>query len=81
MPNITVTVKPEVYRRARIRAAELETSVSAVVAEALEQFASGDTGSGARRKRLEQLRARTPAFSAGGRLSREALYRGSSRAR
>jgi len=31
MKNITVTVDDEVHRRARIRAAELDTSLSAVV--------------------------------------------------
>jgi hypothetical protein len=76
MPNITVTVDADTYRRARVRAAELDTSVSAVVAAALGQFASGDTVTGARRRQLEDLRAQTPAFSAGRRLSREKLYCG-----
>ena len=35
MKNITVSVSDEIYRRARIRAAELGTSVSALVAEFL----------------------------------------------
>ena len=73
MPNITVTVPAEVYRRARVRAAELDTSVSAVVASALEQFAAGDTSEG-RRRRLQELRSRTPVFSAGRRVSRLELY-------
>lgn len=76
MPNITVAVSADIYRRARVRAAELDTSVSAVVAAALDQFASGDTLAAARRRQLEDLRAQTPAFSAGRRLSRETLYRG-----
>ena len=80
MPNITVTVSAETYRRARVRAAQLDTSVSAVVAKALDQFAAGDTVAAARR-RLEELREQTLAFSAGGRLSREKLYRGRSRRR
>lgn len=74
MPNITVTVSAETYRRARVRAAELDTSVSAVVARALDEFAASDTQAGARRRRLEELRERTPAFSAGQRLTRQALY-------
>lgn len=81
MPNITVTVGAETYRRARVRAAELDTSVSAVVAKALDEFAAGGTGSEARRERLEDLRARTPAFSAGRRLSRDQLYSGRTRRR
>ena len=35
MKNITVSVKNEVYRKARIKAAEMDTSVSALVAEYL----------------------------------------------
>jgi len=33
--NITVSVKDEVYRKARIKAAQMDTSVSALVAEYL----------------------------------------------
>ena len=74
MPNITVTVSEETYRRARVRAAELDTSVSAVVAKSLEAFASAGTGAEARARRFEELREKTPAFSAGTRLSRSDLY-------
>ena len=38
MPNITVTVSERTYRRARVRAAELDTSVSAVVARSTSSF-------------------------------------------
>lgn len=79
MPNVTVTVSAETYRRARVRAAELDTSVSAVVAQALDAFAAGAAGTAPRRRRLEELRAKTPAFSAAKRLSRDDLYRGSRR--
>lgn len=75
MPNITVTVSEETYRRARVRAAELDTSVSAVVARTLDEFAAKGTGAEARRRRFEELRAQTPVLSAGRRLSREELYR------
>lgn len=74
MPNITVTVSEQTYRRARVRAAELSTSVSAVVARSLDEFASERTGAEARKRRFEELRARTPVLSAGRRLSREELY-------
>lgn len=74
MPNITVTVSEQTYRRARVRAAELSTSVSAVVARTLYEFASVGTGAEARQRRFEELRARTPVLSAGRRLSREDLY-------
>lgn len=39
MKNITVSVDEETYRRARIRAAELDTSVSALVRAYLEMVA------------------------------------------
>ena len=75
MPNITVTVSEQTYRRARVRAAELSTSVSAVVARTLDEFAAAGTGAEARKHRFEELRAQTPVLSAGRRLSREELYR------
>ena len=81
MPNITVTVSEQTYRRARVRAAELSTSVSAVVARSLDEFASAYTGAEERKRRFEELRARTPVLSAGRRLSREDLYRGPSKRR
>jgi hypothetical protein len=75
MPNITVTVSEQTYRKARVRAAELDTSVSAVVARTLDEFARNGTGAEARKRRFEELRAQTPVLSAGRRLSRAALYR------
>lgn len=81
MPNITVTVSEQTYRRARVRAAELDTSVSAVVTRTLEEFASKGTGADARKRRLDELRAQTPVFSAGKRLSREDIYQTPSRRR
>ncbi len=41
MRNITVTVDDDTHRRARIRAAEMDTSVSALVREYLRRFARG----------------------------------------
>ena len=49
MRNITVVVDEEAHRRARIRAAELDTSVSALVREFLRHLAPRDR----RRERLE----------------------------
>ena len=49
MRNITVAVDEETHRRARIRAAELDTSVSALVREFLRRLAPG----AGRRERLE----------------------------
>ena len=46
MKNITVSVDEETHRLARIRAAELETSVSALVREYLRYLAVGPDGRG-----------------------------------
>ncbi len=43
MKNITVTVDDEVYRRARVRAAEEGTSVSRVVRDIITEFAHTET--------------------------------------
>ena len=49
MRNITVSVDEETHRRARVRAAELDTSVSALVREFLRRLVPRDR----RRDRLE----------------------------
>jgi plasmid stability protein len=43
MKNITVSVDDEVYRRARVRAAERGTSVSRVVKDVITEFAHAET--------------------------------------
>ena len=53
MKNITVAVSEDIYHRARIRAAELDTSVSAAVRDFLISF-SGQETDYERRKRLER---------------------------
>lgn len=74
MKNITVSVDDETYRRARIKAAERETSVSALVRQFLIDL-SADRDEFERLKRLEQtVRDRITGFSASSRLSREELY-------
>lgn len=74
MKNITVSVPDEVYRAARIRAAEQDTSVSALVADFLRSLA----GSEAEFERLEALQREVvegiERFSAASRLSRDELY-------
>jgi hypothetical protein len=74
MRNITVSLDDETYRRARIIAAERDTSVSALVKQFLVDLAAGETEF-ERLKRLEQeTRARITNFSASDRLSRDELY-------
>jgi plasmid stability protein len=43
MKNITVSVDDDLYRRARVRAAEEGTSVSRIVKDVLTKFAAGET--------------------------------------
>jgi cyclopropane fatty-acyl-phospholipid synthase-like methyltransferase len=74
VPNITVTVSEEVYRNARIRAAEQGSSVSALVARYLTTLGDADE----RFDRLLSLQAEVlaeiGAFEAGDRLGRAELH-------
>lgn len=78
MKNITVSVEDEVYHRARVRAAEQRTSVSAIVRKVLKEMSAEETES-ERLKRLEQetldrIRARGGKFSAADRLTRDQIH-------
>jgi plasmid stability protein len=74
MKNITVTVPDDVYRNARIRAAERGTSVSALVGEYLRSL----SGRGAEFSQLEaqqkQIQSQLSRFRAGDRLDRDQLH-------
>ena len=82
MKNITVSVDDETYRRARIKAAERDTSVSSLVREYLNGLA-GEQSEFERLERQEQeLRKQIKGFSASPLLPRDALYaRGARRRR
>jgi hypothetical protein len=72
--NITVTVDDDTYRLARIKAAERDTSVSALVKQYLADLAR-DEGAFERLAQEEQaLRERILSFRAGDKLSRDELY-------
>jgi hypothetical protein len=75
MRNITVSVDDETYKRARIAAAERDTSVSALVRAYLEQLASHETQIERLKRQENEIRSRIGAFSASDRLSREDLHR------
>jgi len=83
MKNITVSVDEALHRRARMRAAELNTSLSALVKDFLEELA-GDESEAQRRRRqqnalLQRLDALGCGVTAADRLDRGALHqRGSS---
>lgn len=74
MKNITVSVDDETYRKARMRAAELDTSVSAVVRNFLSEFAEGQTRFERLQKQEEDLLAQIEKFTAEDLLPREALH-------
>jgi len=75
MKNITVSVDDETYRRARIKSAERETSISALVKRFLTQLASEEGAVGLLEREERELRARIDAFKAGDRLSRDDAHR------
>lgn len=88
MRNITVSVDDDTYRLSRIRAAELDTSVSALVRGFLRGLVESDETGGhvqgketdlKRRRRLlsevfEEIRATRSGFRASDNLAREAVY-------
>ena len=75
MKNITVTVDDETYRRARVKAAERDTSVSALVKRFLTELAAGESDAEQLKRQERALRERIVAFRAGDRLSREDVHR------
>ena len=74
MRNITVAVDDETYKRARVAAAELDTSVSALVKAYLEQLASQETEIERLKRQEREIRSQIAAFTAADRLSREELH-------
>jgi hypothetical protein len=69
--NITVSLDDEIYRRARVKAAERDTSLSALVRNFLISLGEEETDF-ERRKRLQDEVLRTiGAFRAGDRMSRD----------
>ena len=75
MKNITVAVPEDVYRAARIRAAERGTSVSALVSGYLESLTNDDEAEFARLRDLQRRVSReVPHFSASDRLNRDEVH-------
>ena len=90
MKNITVSIDEQTHRLARIRAAELDTSVSALVRDYLKSLVADRAGGTAdngpvtepeaeRRRRMlneviEKIRTTSPGFRAADNLPREELY-------
>ena len=90
MKNITVSIDDDTHRLARVRAAELDTSVSALVRDYLRSLINGgtrpldsldDTYDAERERRRERIQSAvdriaqcSPGFSAADNLPREELY-------
>lgn len=75
MTNITVSVPDEVYRAARIRAAEQDTSVSALVAEYLRSLSEREAEFARLQALQQEIFSRVSKdFKASDNLSREDLY-------
>ena len=74
MRNVTVSVPDEVYRQARIRAAERGRSVSALVADYLASLNETPDEFDRLLAQQEQVLSEIDAFRAGDRLDRDELH-------
>ena len=74
MPNITLSVPSDVYRQARIEAAERDTSVSALVAEFLSQLSRRSSDFERREALQKRVASEIESFRASDRLEREKLH-------
>ena len=74
MKNITVSLDDEVYRRARMAAAERATSVSALVKRFLTDLGSGESETERLKREERALRERITRFRASDRISRDELH-------
>jgi hypothetical protein len=72
--NITVSLDDETYRRARVKAAEMDTSVSALVKQFLSDLAAGESEFERLKKSEQMLRAQIAAFRAADRLPRDEVH-------
>jgi predicted transcriptional regulator len=75
MKNITVSLNDEIYRRARMIAAQRDTSVSALVKQFLVELASGETETEQLKREERALRESISDFDASDRLSRDDVHR------
>ena len=75
MKNLTVSLDDETYRRARMIAAQRDTSVSALVKTFLVQLTSGENRTERLKREERALRERITDFDASDRLSRDDAHR------
>ncbi len=74
MTNITVSVPEDVYRAARIRAAERGSSVSGLVAQYLRSLSGHDDEFARLEAQQRSVQDQIGRFSAGDRLDRDELH-------
>ncbi|MCX6612784.1 MAG: DUF6364 family protein [Acidobacteria bacterium] len=74
MRNITVSVDDETYKRARIVAAEQDTSVSALVKTYLIQLATQESEFERLKRQEQEIRDKILSFNASDRLTRDELH-------
>ena len=74
MKNITVSVPDDVYRGARIRAAERGSSVSALVADYLRSLSERETEFARLETQQRRVQEEIARFSARDRLARDELH-------
>jgi hypothetical protein len=74
MKNITVSVDDNVYHRARVKAAERETSISALVKQFLVALAQEESDFDRLAREERELRERVENFRAADRLPRNRLH-------
>jgi hypothetical protein len=72
--NITVSVSDDVYRAARIHAAERGSSVSALVAEYLAKLSDRDLEFSRLEEQQRRVQKQIRRFRAGGRLGRDEVH-------
>lgn len=74
MRNITVSVPDDIYRDARIRAAERGRSVSSLVADFLRSLSGAESEFSRLETQQRQVQAEIERFSARNRLGRDELH-------
>jgi NADH:ubiquinone oxidoreductase subunit D len=78
MKNITVSVEDDVYHRARVRASELRTSVSALVRQHLENLSKEESATERLKRRetaiMQRIQRRGVVFRAAARLPRDEIH-------
>ncbi len=74
MKNITVSLDDDTYRRARIIAAERDTSISALVKEFLVMLGAGENQVERLKREERALRERITSFRASDQQSRDELH-------